>query len=139
MTVIKIGKEEVHLNPDLLKFDEHTVNDFLKVFSANFSRYQMYHADAQYIHSKLEDKYDTLLSEKFCEYKELGGSDKLSEMKAKKDPLVQEALENVRIAKRNVNLLYGYLKTMEKAHEDVITTCHNLRKELSTMFNQVRG
>ena len=87
----------------------------------------------------LEDKYNSLYSQKFCEYRELTSSDKTAEMKTKIDNDVMEALEKVRVAKRHLNTLYGFLKAMEKSHEDVITTCHNLRKEMSTMFNQVKG
>ena len=132
--LIKLGNNEINLDQGLLKFDEHTINKFLQNFASNYNTYCEAHSDAQFIHSRFEDTYDALYSGKFRQYREESSSDKVAEMKTKSDTEVQEALENVRVAKRNVNLIYGYLRSMDRAHDDAITTCHNMRKELDKLF-----
>lgn len=134
MTTIKIGNKEIKLNSDLLRFDEHTINQFLQEFAANYNTYAEAHSDAQYVFSKFEDKYEALYADKFRQYRDESSSDKAADMKTKCDKEVQEALENVRIAKRNVNLLWGFLRSMDRSHEDAMNFCYNLRKELTALF-----
>lgn len=134
MSTIKLGDREINLDPELLKFDEHTINQFLQNFSGNYNTHYEHHSDAQYVHSKYEDRYDAVYADKFRQYREESSSDKMADMKAKCDNDVQEALENVRIAKRNVNMIWGFLRSMDRAHEDAMQFCYNLRKEMDKIF-----
>lgn len=134
MTKIKLADKEIELNPEFLKFDEHTINAFLQNFAGNYNSYYEFHTDAQYVHSKYEDRYDAIYAEKFKEYREDSSSDKMAEMKTKADADVQEALDKVRLAKRNVNLIWGYLRSMDRSHEDAMQFCYNLRKEMDKLF-----
>lgn len=134
-TVIKLAGKEISLDPALLRFDEHTLNDYLQKFAANYNTYYEHHADAQYVHSKYEDKYDAVYADKFRVYREESSSDKMAEMKTKADNDVQESLEMVRVAKRNVNLLWGFLRSMDRSHEDAMQFCYNMRKEMDKIFN----
>lgn len=132
--IIKVGNREIQLDDNLLRFDEHTINNFLQTFAANYNYYYEFHSDATFIHSKYEDKYDAIYADKFRMYREESSSDKMAEMKTKCDAAVQEAQENVRVAKRNVNLLWGYLRALDRAHDDATQYCFNLRREMQSLF-----
>jgi hypothetical protein len=56
--VVKLAGKEIPLDPGLLKFDEHNINQFLQNFAANYKVYFEHHTDAQYVYSKYEDKYE---------------------------------------------------------------------------------
>lgn len=135
MKTIKLGNEEILLDDELLKFSEHSINQFLQNYADKYSFYTQKHADAQYLHSCLEDRYDAIYSDKFSHIKEMGGSDNLAKAKTIADQEVQGALENVRVAKYNVNLLWGYIRSMDRAHENCVNTCYNMRKELDRLFS----
>lgn len=132
---MKLGTREITLESALLKFDEHTINEFLRKEAGNYATYTAYHADAQYVHSKYEDRYEALYAEKFKLYREESSSDKMAEMKTKSDNDVQEALELVRLAKHNTNLLWGFVRSMDRAHDNAREFCFNMRKELNKLFN----
>lgn len=134
MSSIKLGNKEITLDESLLKFDDHNINKFLQDFASNYNLYSEVHSDAQFIHSKYEDRYDAVYADKFRQHREDSSSDKMAEMKTKSDPDVQEALENVRIAKRNVNLIWGFLRSMDRSHEDAMQFCYNMRKEMDKIF-----
>jgi hypothetical protein len=138
MTKIKLGNNDIVLDPELLKFNEHTLNKFLQDFASNYKIYNEYHANAQYIHSKYEDKYESLYSEKFKSYRENVTSDKMADVHCKCDNDIKEALEFVRISKRNVNMIWGFLRSMDRAHDDAIQFSYNIRKELEKIFNNVK-
>ena len=134
MSIVKLGAKEIHLNEELLKFDEHNINQFLQNFASNYNSYYEAHSDAQFVHSKYEDRYDAVYADKFRLHREESSSDKMAEMKTKCDPDVQEALENVRIAKHNVNILWGFLRSMDRCHEFAREFCYNMRKELDGIY-----
>lgn len=134
MKTIKIGNEEVSLDTSLLKFTESTINKFLELYAEKYDYFLTKHAKAQYIHARSEDRYDALYAERFKTFKEEGGSDKLCESKTICDADVQSALATMRLAKHNVNILWGFLRAMDRAHEDAMQTCYNLRKELDKLY-----
>jgi len=134
---IKVGAQEVDLDPELLKFSEASINQFLEKFAAHYNYYTEKHADAQFLHRKYEDLYDAKYGEKFKLFKDAGGSDKLCECRCKADPEVLEASESVRIARRNVDLLWGFLRAMDRAHEDAMQMCYNIRKEMDKLWSSV--
>ena len=132
--VLKLAGKEITLRSALLNFDEHTINDFLRKEAGNYASYSAYHADAQYVHSKYEDRYDALYAEKFKLYREESSSDKMAEMKTKSDTDIQEAIEMVRLAKHNANIIYGFIRSMDRAHDNAREFCYNLRKELDKIY-----
>ncbi len=133
--VIKLGNKEVTLKHSLLTFDEHTINNFLQNSAGNHASYSAYHADAQYIHSTYEDRAESLYAEKFKLYREESSSDKMAEMKTKADKDVLDAQEMVRLSKHNANLLYGFTRSLDRAHESCKEFCYNMRKELDKLFS----
>ena len=67
---ILIGDMEVDLQEDNLKFNEATLNEFLKNEGALYSYYAEMHSRATMIHAMLEDEYEQMFSQKFAENKE---------------------------------------------------------------------
>ncbi len=117
MNSVNIAGKEIILDDELLKFDEHSINEFLQRFATNYNVYQQAHADSQYLFSKFDDRYEVVFSDKFRLNREHCTSDKAADMLTKLDPEVQEALENQRTAKRNVSMLYSFLRSMDKAFD----------------------
>lgn len=138
MAVVKLGSKEINLDENLLKFDEHTINQFLQNFAAHYNLYQEAHADSTYLQNRLEDRYDSLYAEKFRQYREEVSSDKMAEMRTKADKEIQESLESVRIAKRNAGMIWGYLRSMDRAHANCLQMCYNMRKELDKLYDNVK-
>lgn len=131
----KLGEKEVTLDENLLKFDEATLNDFFKTFASYYNEYQSHYSDAQYYFSALEDKYDSLWAEKFAKHKETsGGSDKLVEAKVDCDEEIVNSLRQVRSYKNKVNKLHGFLRSMDRAHEQAVQLSFNMRKELDKLY-----
>lgn len=130
---VKVGNEEIELDPGIMAFTEHTLNEFLMKDAGNYSYYHQKMVDAQYIASKYEDAYDNLYYKKFCEFKETGMAVATAEATAKCDPEVMEAQEKARITKRSKDHLYGFLKSLDKAHENVLNLAYNVRKELKVL------
>lgn len=130
---VKVGAEEVDLDPSVMAFTENTINDYLIKDAANYSYFHARMVDAQYLAAKYEDAHDTLYSVKFREYKEQGATDKLAEAMAKSDKEVVEAKEKARITKRAKDHLWGWLKSLDKAHENVLNLAYNVRKELKVL------
>jgi len=132
--VIKIAGKDVTLKQEFLTFDEHTINNFLQKSAGNHASYSAQHADAQFIHSTYEDRAEAVYAEKFKLYREESSSDKMADMKTKCDKEVQEAQEMVRLSKHNANLLYGFTRSLDRAHESCKEFCYNLRKEMDKIF-----
>lgn len=133
MTKIKIIGKELELDQSILQFNEHSINQFLQTFASLYVVYQEAHADAQYVNSKYEDKYDHLYADKFRVLRQDCSSDKMADMMTKSDPELQQAMENMRASKRTVNLLYGFLKSMDKAYDSAVQYSYNLRKEMEKL------
>jgi hypothetical protein len=133
--IIKIGKEEVNLDKDILKFSPETINDFLSNYASLTSHYHDKYADAAYIASKYKDSYNNLLNLKFKNYKtENNYSDKMAEACAKSDAEVVAVQEKMRAAEYVKDLVYGFLRSMDDAHTDAKEMCYNLRKELDKIY-----
>lgn len=134
MEIIKIGKKEVKLDENLLRFNETTLNDFYKTFGGIYNEYVQAAADATYLASCMEDIYDQTYSAKFQIFKYDGNTDKMSECKARTDADVKEALENMRIAKRNSMAITNFVRSLDKTYESSKELSYNLRKELDKLY-----
>ena len=135
MAIIKVGKEEINLNEDHLKFSAETMNDFLTNYAAIYRYYQNKHDDATYISQKLNDQYTKLYNAKFKQFKaDNGYSDKMAEACAKSDDEVCDFLNKVRVAEYAKDELKGFLKSMDYAHNSAKEMCYNIRKELEKIY-----
>lgn len=135
---IKIGIEDVELSADNLKITEIGLNDYLCNFAAIYDYYSRKWSEAQYLHYVSEDKYDCLYCDKFRCYKEDGCSDKLAEARSKSNHEVIDARNAVRKAKLTMQLIYGYLRALDKSHENALNLGYNLRREMSHLFSEVK-
>ena len=134
---VKIGDEEVVLEEKHLLVDEVSLNEFLKKFASTYNYYNTMWAKAQYLYYCTEDSADVKYGERFQFYKENeGGSDKLVEAKVKSHPDVINARAKTRQAKYAMQLLYTYLRAMDKAHENALNLGYNIRKEMDKLFPQ---
>ena len=134
---VKVGDQEVVLDPKHLEVSEVSMNDFLKNFAALYSYYNAMWAKSQFIQHLTEDKYDQVASERFQHYKESeGGSDKLVEAKVTVSEKVIAARRAAREAKYICQLLFTYLRALDKAHENALNLGYNIRKEIDKIYPQ---
>jgi hypothetical protein len=133
MRSVKIGEEEVEINPEHLEFSESTLNDYLQKSPRWYNYYSEMHSKAQLYASVYEDKYEQVYSEKFRFYKAEGGSDKLAEASAKADPDVAAALMRARRAKEIQGVLGGFLRAMDKSIQNALNLGYNIRKEMDKL------
>lgn len=135
MSNIKVGKDDVDLNSDLLKFSPETINEFLSTYASLYRYYSNKHNDAAYIVKKYSDSYAAAINRKFKESKEANGySDKMAEACSKSDPENMAILERVRTAEYAKDELYSFLRSMDAAHSDAKEMCYNLRKEMDKIY-----
>lgn len=135
---IKVGDEEVLLDSKNLEFDETNINDFLKSSASVFNYYNEMWCKAQYIQSMVDDKLTAICAEKFKNLKQsnIKISDKSAEAMVDADEQVVKAKKLLRDAKYVSQLLQTYLKSLDRAHANVLNYGYNLRKEMDKIFPQ---
>ena len=133
VNIVKLGNEEVKLDPTLLRFDEMTLSHYLETEGGYYDYYGQRLADAEYLMTKYELEYDVIYSEKFKESKENGCSDKLAEAYSKADSEVEAAKNMFLAAKHNVRLLQQHLRAWDKNHDNAMSRGHFLRKEMDKL------
>lgn len=133
---VKIGQEEIELDGTVMDFTEATLNEFLMKDAGTYSYYHQKWVDAQYLATKYDDVHEAMYAKKFQECKEAGTTDKLAEAMSKAWPEVVEAKEKARIAKRTKDHLWGFLKSLDKAHENALNLGYNVRREQTVLHHQ---
>jgi len=137
---ITIDDEDIDLESDLLEVDEASINDKLRRFAKTYSRYNQIYAKAQFLLASAEDELESVEGAKFDIYKSNGGSDKLIDAKVSADEQVIVAKSKVREAKYKSQMVFGFLRSLDKSHEDLINLGYNVRKEMDKIFPQeIRG
>lgn len=126
-----INGEEIILDSKDVKVSEATLNNFLSNFAAKYDYYSRRFALAQRLLHHYEDIYEACYAKKFEFYKEEGGcSDKLAEAKSKANEEVIKAKRNMREMKFRKDLIWSFLRTLDKAHENALNLGYNIRKEM---------
>lgn len=138
MIIVKIGVDEVELDDALLEFNEATISEYLQKEAALYNYYYECYNNASYYLSTFEDRYDIAYNANFVLAKEEGKSDKMAEAKAASHPDVIEAQKKVRLCKKNKDMIYSFLRSFDKAHENALNFCYNLRKELDKIHGTIR-
>lgn len=133
MRIIKLGEEEIALDPEHLEFTEATLNDYLQKSSRWYSYYSEKHSLSQLYASMYEDLHEQTYSKKFKLYKAEGGSDKLAEASSKADPEVAAALKSAREAKERQGVIGGFLRSLDKAIQNALNLGYNIRKEMDKL------
>lgn len=128
---IKVGAEEVNLDEKILEVNHETINEFLSKYAAWYRYYQSKHSDAMLIARSYSDQHAALLQSKFKQYKEtMNCSDKMAEACSKSDEEVLSLQKRMRAAEYIKDELYGFLRSMDYAHDNAKELCYNMRKEM---------
>ena len=136
-TTIKIGGQEILLDNSRLAFNEVSLNTFMENLALWYDYFSQKLAEAEAILAYKEYEYDVLFSSAYEKNKESGGTDKLAEANAKKDPGVCEAKKDIIGAKHKVTLLKQHLKAWDKAHENAMSRGHMVRKEMDKLNTDI--
>ena len=129
----------VEINPELLRFDETTLNVYIQTEGGYYDNFGEYLALAERNLQNCELRHEKLAAERFVEAKEAGGSDKLAEAKAKADQDVVSLKELVNDAKYAVNRLKQHLRAWDKNHDNAQSLGHMQRKMMDKINGDIMG
>ncbi len=127
---IKIGNQDVVLDPSLMVFTEANLSNFQEKSAIYIEYFGQCLADADAEERYHDMRLEAVYAQKFVTFKEEGGSDKLCEAKVQADPDYLKVRDNAWVARHKVRLLQNYLKAWDKAHENAQNRSHTLRKEM---------
>jgi hypothetical protein len=136
--VLKLGKEEVTLDPSDLEFNEATLTEYMEKEGSFYNYYSQKTADAQAQVQLAKLNYDVKYAEKFKHYKPQGMSDKLAEAHAKSDNEVVMASKQIVAATRTCEKLKYYLKSWDKNHDNAQSVGYMLRKEMDKLNFEIK-
>ncbi len=136
-TTIKIGGQEIVLDNSRLAFNEASLNSFLENLALWYDYFSQKLAEAEAILAYKEYEHEVLFASFYEKHKEAGGTDKLAEANAKKEPEVSNAKREIIGAKHKVTLLKQHLKSWDKAHENAMSRGHMLRKEMDKLNTDI--
>ena len=139
MRKIDINGEEVSLDPSNLQFSHENLNDYLCKVPALYAYYSDKWAEAQHVNYCQEDISESVYAHKFEFYKNDGVSDKLAEAKTKSDKEVMDAKSAARQSKLDMQAIYGYLRALDKAHENALNLGYNIRKEMDKIHPGIKS
>lgn len=135
---LKVGDQEVVLDPTLLDFNEATLPQWQDKCGVWYAYFSEQLSNAEFLLSNAENNYDTKYYDAFKIHK-AGNSDKLAEANARTDPDVLEAQAKVTAAKLIVSSLKGFLRALDKAHENAQSRNYMLRKEMDKLHTKIPG
>ena len=145
---VTVYGQEVVLDTNKLAFNEGSLSEYLETeggwidyFGAKLAEAERQLAEAEMEVEREEDEYDRTYSKVFAMIKDTeGGSDKLTEGKAKTEAMVVAARKNVLELKSRaieykyvVRLLQQHLRAWDKNHENAQNRGNTLRKELERL------
>lgn len=136
---LNFDKYEVVVDPENLRFNEQTLNDYIQTEGGHYDNFGGYLAMAERNLQNRETLHEKLFSERFEEAKEMGASDKLAEAKAKKDADVVEMKSSVVEARYVVNRLKNHLRAWDKNHDNAQSLGHMLRKQMDKLHEAIVG
>jgi hypothetical protein len=131
--VVKVGTEEVSIDPNKLKFNEQSLNEFMENLSLWYNYYGEKLADAEYVLQRYDQELDVMYSKKFDEYKIGKTAVATAEARVKSDPEYSELKKKQLTAKYTVKILQQHLKAWDKAHENAQSRGHWLRREMDKL------
>lgn len=137
---ITIANCEVDIDLSALRLTQEKLSDHLVNEAAIIGYYGVKHAEAAAIVTELEDKIDYVIGKKYIDVKKTGeaNTDKMAEYLAKNDEEVFNLRMELIQAKKNKDILWAYLKSLDKNHENALNMAYNSRRELSALkYNSV--
>lgn len=135
--VIHVGDQEVVLDPQLMRFNETTLSNFLETEAGWYDYYGQKLADAEYVMHRLESHHEVMYAERFKEFRDHGKSEKTSEASARSDEDVEKSHQAFLAAKHKVRLLQQHLRSWDRAHENAQSRGHFLRKEMDKLRTDI--
>lgn len=145
---IKVYTQEIVLDSSKLEFSEGTLSEYLETeggwidyFGAKLAEAERELAEMDMEVEREEDEYDRIYGKVFAAIKDTeGGSDKLTEGKAKAEQTVVDARKKVMdlkekaiLKKYHMRLLQQHLRAWDKNHENAQNRGNTLRKELERL------
>lgn len=128
---------EVILNSELLRINEATLSQYIQTEAGYYDNFGAFQALAEKNLQNKEMFHERLYSERFIEAKEAGGTEKLAEARAKADPDVLSAKQDIIDARYIVNRLKQHLKAWDKNHENAQSMGHMQRKMLDKLNSDI--
>lgn len=136
---VKLGNEDIELDSNKLRFNETNVNEFMERLAIWYDYYGQKLAEAESVLAQLEDELDVAYAFAFEQAKADGGTEKLADAKAKQNPLVISSKQAIVVARLKVTQLKQHLRAWDKAHENLQSRGHMLRKEMDKLHLDISG
>ena len=136
---IKLGEDRViEINPSNLAFNETTLSTYLTKEAGFYDNFGSSLAVAERVLQIAELRHERIYSEKFSLYKDMGGSDKLADARAKSDDDVVKAREVVVEVKYKVKRIQQHLRAWDKNHDNAQSLGYMMRKELDKLAPEIK-
>lgn len=124
---------EIVINSEYLRFDEMTLSDYIQKEAGYYDNFGGYLALAEKNLQNKEMYHERIYSERFVEAKENGATEKMAEAKAKADPDVVSAKQDIIDARYISNRLKQHLKAWDKSHDNAQSMGHMIRKQMDKL------
>lgn len=134
---LEFAGHEVTLNSENLRFDEMTLSNYIQTEAGYYDNFGAFLALAEKNLQNKEVYHERLYSDRFVEAKENGGTEKLAEAKAKADPDVVSAKQDIIEARYIVNRLKQHLRAWDKSHDNAQSMGHMLRKQMDKLNAEI--
>ena len=125
---LKCAGFEVVIDSELLRVNEANLSQYIQTEAGYYDNFGAFQALAEKNLQNKEMFHERVYSERFIEAKESGSTEKLAEAKAKADPDVLSAKQDIIEARYIVNRLKQHLKAWDKNHENAQSMGHMQRK-----------
>ena len=140
---LDIGSSSVVIDPVNLTFSEATLSSYIETEAGYYDNFGAYLALAEKNLQIRELEHERLFHSRYIESKDIGGTEKYCEAKAKTDPDVVSLKEKCVDAKYMVTRLKQHLRAWDKNHDNAQSLGHMLRKTMdklnSAIFAKVHG
>jgi len=136
---IKVGTEDVDLDPAKLEFNEANLTQYLMGEATWYNYFGQKLADLEWLLDRAEVLYDASFAEKFAYIKDnQGGSDPLVKSKCEADKELIDLQLGIADITRSVNKVKQHLKAWDKNHENAQSVGHTLRREMDKLNSDIR-
>lgn len=135
--VLEFGDRKVSIDPENLRFDEMSLNQYIQTEGGYFDNFGAFLALAEKFLQRAEMQYEKVKNERFIEHKDNGDAVALAEARAETDPIVVELKDRCVEAKYKVARLKRHLLAWDKNHDNAQSMGHMLRKEMDKLHSDI--
>jgi hypothetical protein len=136
--IIKVGDEEVNLDPGRLEFNEANLTQYLMSEGGWFNYFGQKLSDLEYALDRLEVAYETKYAEVFVTLKDEGGSDNYVKSKTEANKDLVAAKLRIADVKYRINKIKLHMRAWDKNHENAQSVGHTLRREMDKLHTDIR-